>query len=181
MVSIRRLWLYQDPYHVHAFAWSPDGTRIVSSRNKSVFNPHRESVSVSAKAHVWQAFTGEAVCRYQGQSDAILALAWSPDGEWIASAGEGMTQVWQAHTGQLRSWWSGGGVGLLVARRQVPGHHWPCRRVHLGCCQWRTGLEVWAWGVGMEKVRWSPTGTHFAYHQESAVSVCEMLEEGGRG
>lgn len=41
------------------------------------------------------------VCSYKGHSQRVTALAWSPDGQWIASGSEDQTaHVWRAMSGQ---------------------------------------------------------------------------------
>jgi WD40 repeat protein len=50
---------------------------------------------------VWDAFTGSLLTIYQGHSDAVSAVAWSPDGNYIASGSWDHTvQVWYARTGE---------------------------------------------------------------------------------
>jgi WD40 repeat protein len=41
-------------------------------------------------------------CISKRHSFNINALAWSPDGTWIAAAGHGHVQVWEAATGENR-------------------------------------------------------------------------------
>ena len=41
---------------------------------------------------------------YSGHHDKVFALAWSPDGEYIASGGRDQTvHIWHAHTGELHT------------------------------------------------------------------------------
>jgi eukaryotic-like serine/threonine-protein kinase len=76
---------------VLAVAWSPDGKHIVSGGG-------------DGKAHVWNAATGETLLAYSGHLPeavanydpvAVFAVAWSPDGLRIASAGSRSVQVWR--------------------------------------------------------------------------------------
>ena len=44
---------------------------------------------------VWQATTGQPLLTYRGHQDYIASVAWSPDGQRLASAADDV-QVWQA-------------------------------------------------------------------------------------
>lgn len=79
---------------VLAVAWSPNGKRIASG-------------DANGLVLVWDALTGNHVYTYRGHADfypghftsgqAVDAVAWSPDGQYIASGSNDMTvQVWQA-------------------------------------------------------------------------------------
>ena len=90
-------------YHNHAaavssIAWSPDGQRIASA-------------SEDHTVHIWDTAPGlrwlrELALRsgfnyvvYEGHARAIQAVAWSPDGRYIASGSSDNTvQVWDAST-----------------------------------------------------------------------------------
>ena len=88
-------------YHGHtgpvkAVAWSPTSAFVVSgSSNNYVQN-------TSALVQVWNATTGQTLLSYMGHNfhsgDRVSAVAWSPDGKLIASAGGVATtvQVWKA-------------------------------------------------------------------------------------
>ena len=69
---------------VHALAWSPDGSRIVTGGDDRI-------------ARVWDAETGEEVLSIRGHTASIRTLAWSPDGQWIATGQVGgVIRVWNA-------------------------------------------------------------------------------------
>ena len=96
-----------------AVAWSPDGTRIVSASSMG---------TVKHTIDVWDARTGRVYLKYAGHKKrlrdlvyTITALAWSPDGAYIASSGsdkiphelhmntskgDKTLQVWNATTGE---------------------------------------------------------------------------------
>jgi len=46
---------------------------------------------------VWNAATGRRIFTYLNHDSEVFAVAWSPDGQRLASAGSDRTiQVWQA-------------------------------------------------------------------------------------
>jgi eukaryotic-like serine/threonine-protein kinase len=72
-----------DNQWVRAIAWSFDGNHIASI------------VSGDKTVQVWDATTGEKIATYR-HSGAVKALAWSPVGNYIASAsGDKTVHVWQ--------------------------------------------------------------------------------------
>jgi WD40 repeat protein len=66
-----------------SIAYSPDGKRLVTS-------------SVDADAHIWNAgtFAHERVLR--GHTSIVGDVAFSPDGQWIVTAGPTTVGVWEA-------------------------------------------------------------------------------------
>jgi WD40 repeat protein len=111
------------PNGVESVAWSPDGTRIASSGyNLQVWDAttgNRISTAFSGDAivswspdsnriataigdpQVWDAATGKNILTYHGHSPLVQALAWSPNGKYIASGAQDKTvQVWNAATGE---------------------------------------------------------------------------------
>jgi WD40 repeat protein len=85
------LLLYRDNTFVDpildtfALAWSPDGEHIASACS---FKYTDQTI------HVWNALTGQTILKYRGHSGftllasfSVTAVAWSPDGRYIASSG----------------------------------------------------------------------------------------------
>jgi len=71
-----------------ALDWSPDEQHIASGWGSAV--------------HISTVLTGEHVLTYQGHTQTVRTVAWSPDGSRIASGGEdGTIQIWEAATGKL--------------------------------------------------------------------------------
>jgi WD40 repeat protein len=76
---------------VRALSWSPDDSRIVSS-------------GLSGPAYIWASDTGQTLLTYGNKDDfEVLAVAWSHNGKYIASAGgsDANAHVWNAQNGQL--------------------------------------------------------------------------------
>ncbi len=79
-------------------AWSPEGPVLPSGCSVRV-----AYAGPDYTVQVWNVGDSERpgqVLRYQGHSDALSALAWSPDGTVIASASEDRTvQIWDVSPG----------------------------------------------------------------------------------
>jgi WD40 repeat protein len=79
------------PSPVYAVAFSPDGARVAVSGYK--------------EARILDAATGKLVQTLGGASDLVRALAFSPDGKWLAGGGgrpsrSGEVVLWDLATGQ---------------------------------------------------------------------------------
>lgn len=70
---------------VHSLSWSPDSSCIVSGGDDKT-------------VRIWKVGIREPLATYYDHHDSVLAVAWSPDGKYIASASGVTTFVWDADT-----------------------------------------------------------------------------------
>jgi WD40 repeat protein len=125
-------WQQQGSSYTVTVAWSPDSRRLVSDWGDHTLE-------------VWDARTGSPLLTYHGHSGEVDAVAWSPDGKTIASAGEddGLVQVWDAATGKTRLSYRGQYVRRPIGRHGL-GKPFP-----------------------ITSVSWSPDGRYLASVQDS--------------
>lgn len=92
------------PTNANMVAWSPDKTRIASASDSIVY--------------IWNAATGQTLLVYHGTPGVtVMSVAWSPNGEFIASGGtDNVVQVWEATTGQIKRTYTGhtGAIGSVA-------------------------------------------------------------------
>lgn len=97
----------QAPRGIFAVVWSPNGQYLASAPgdNRDALNgydPGDDTVDV------WHAHSGVLVARYHGHVRQIFSIAWSPNGQTIASASDdGTVQIWSALTGQHQYTYTG--------------------------------------------------------------------------
>ena len=70
--EVKRLEGHVGP--VHSIAFSPDGTRLVSSGNEMAVK-------------IWNAKTGRELLTFRDHAGMVHRVGWSPDGRRIASCG----------------------------------------------------------------------------------------------
>ena len=91
---------------------------------------------VTGTLAVSRIFHGQVLWEAQAHQGAITALAWSADGELLASAGQdGMIHIWHAETGELLSSFEQGqqvdrlawsSNGTLASSSGTLVQLWPC-------------------------------------------------------
>jgi WD40 repeat protein/tRNA A-37 threonylcarbamoyl transferase component Bud32 len=88
---------------VNGVAFSPDGKLLAAA----IGSYHYRNSRVDAEVRVWDASTGQQVCKLRGHSGCVWGVAFSPDGKRLASAGgsymgktPGEVKIWDMHTAQ---------------------------------------------------------------------------------
>ncbi len=89
--SMRKVSYTRHSDKVTALAWSP--TRLKSSTEQGYLIA---SASADSTVQIWDATTGHRKFIYRNHVYPVHAVAWSPDGQYIVSAGEDKAiQVWR--------------------------------------------------------------------------------------
>lgn len=102
------------------------------------FNPEGDRLAIAdvSGVVVVDAITGDELLRFQPGTDETLAVAWSPDGRWIASGSAGLTTrvtdatggrhfVLAGHTGDVFEFdWSSDGSRLVTGSRDGTARVW---------------------------------------------------------
>lgn len=84
--------------------FSPDCSMIASGGmafRRNYHATHSDSFFQGADAavKVWDTLTGRLVYTFEGHLAGISTLAWSPDGQWIASGSDDKTiRLWNVNT-----------------------------------------------------------------------------------
>ena len=171
----RRIFTYLNHgSEVYAVAWSPDGQHIASGgwdHTVQVWHAVHNARGIASLPR-WlkslEVFVGIGVFTYGSHTGQVYAVAWSPDGQDIASAGNDHTvQVWQALTRRNITTYAGH-TDLVL------GLAWSPDGKHIASGGSDHSLRVWNVHTGrkvfinrqhsnvVHSVAWSPNGTHIA-------------------
>lgn len=130
---------HDDPYFVHALAWSPDGTRMAScgddpDRNVQIWDPTTGVILQIYRGHftlagaevnvLAQPLAGTPApdgalsesARFSGGGLGVTGVAWSPDGERLASCADTpdrTVRIWEATTGRTSFVYRGHTDGVM--------------------------------------------------------------------
>nr|BBH86675.1 hypothetical protein KTC_14260 [Thermosporothrix sp. COM3] len=127
-----QLWFMEVQGENHTFR---EHSRVYRGVTKSAIKALRWSPkknilaygSADGNIEIWNPATGIPLATYQGHQEGINALAWSPDGEKVASAGTRTVHIWnsakgeretlyQAHEGEVTALdWSPDGTRIASA------------------------------------------------------------------
>ncbi len=82
--------------HIHAIIWSP------------MRSPHQyanliATASEDKTVRIWNATTGTTINIYTQHNGPVFCAAWSPDGNFLASANDASIQVWKPTENQAQS------------------------------------------------------------------------------
>ncbi len=78
-------------------AWSPDGKRLATCAG--TFDPQQGLIHCSTT--IWSVPDGRLLHTLEGHTEAVLAVAFSPDGQRLATvSGDHTTKVWEVETGK---------------------------------------------------------------------------------
>ena len=163
-------------YHGHAggvttLAWSPNGQRIASASLDKTIQVWCAAQSTSASQEV---AIGHKISSYDGHAGMVYALAWAPDGKYIASASGGGTDntvhVWEAATGRKvflyrgHSYWARA-IGWAPDGKRIASGSW--REVHIWDSAHGQKISTYRGHDGwIRTLAWAPDGKYIASASE---------------
>jgi WD40 repeat protein len=155
--------------YVTAIAWSPRGKLLAAS-------------SASGEIMLYNAISGHTLLLQPGDGQSIGGLAFSADGQWLASGGQDSTlRIW--HIPELSFQTLDPPVcELAQTRGWIDRLQWHPLHAELA---WSVGREVRVWDVGTQEIEtclqfatssvldlaWHPQGTHLAVSGNQAIKI----------
>jgi WD40 repeat protein len=178
---------------LHGLAFSPDGSRLVTARDRTavvweaaslkelmslsghsdgvtsvVFSPdgkHLATASFDTKAKIWDAASGKQIRTLSGHDRGLTAVTFSPDGKRLATASDdGSAIVWETASGkQLLR--LAGHTGGVTALTFSPGGE------RLATASEDGTVKVWNTATGKQLLAWG---------SDAAVTCVAFSPDGGR-
>lgn len=159
--------------------FSPDGTRVVTA-------------SDDATTALWDVASGERLAVWRGHRYAVRAVAWSPDGKLIASAGHSGVIVRDADTG-IQKWKSFHSGSIWTLDFSPDGSSMVSASSDGTCAVWDVesgrSVKVYEPGAPSRVARFSPDGSLLAagtsdgtihiYEMDSRLSRALIHADGG--
>ncbi len=174
---------------IRAIRWSPDGGLLASGGGSPL--EMEEAEAHDFRIQVWKAGTGKPLVSYDGHSEVVRAVAWSPDSSRLASAShDGTVQVWEVTTGQplliyrghsgdvLGVAWAPDGKRLASTGTDKIVQVWEAETGRCLLTYRGHTADVWMKSLGaypsaVWAVAWSPDGTKIASGGDLTVQVWE--------
>jgi WD40 repeat protein len=95
-------------HSVNSVAYSPDGQTLASGGSISYqelirlkYSPDLASGSYDQSIKLWDVKTGKLLQTLKGDSGSVKSVAYSPDGQTLASGSYDQTKLWDVKTGKL--------------------------------------------------------------------------------
>jgi serine/threonine protein kinase/WD40 repeat protein len=158
----------------NALAFSPDGTRLaVAFYKKTASAEDQAELSDPGIVVLWDVTRREQLGTFRGHRERIFDLAFSPDGEWIATGSLDYTaRVWETRTGQQVATLSGTSSPAFRVQWSPTGDH-----LAVGM---NNSHEVFLYKIaGRRQVRQRLTGHRVELHSVAAHPRRERIATSG--